>query len=77
MHGNVYEWCSDWYGEYDEYSVTDPSGLATGLKRVKRGGCFGTGAGIIRSANRVSDVPSSRHDINGFRVALSTSEIPK
>ena len=77
MHGNVFEWCSDWYGEYDEYSVTDPSGLATGLERVKRGGCFGIRAERARSASRVSDVPSSRRDNTGFRVALSTSGFPK
>jgi len=40
MHGNVYEWCLDWYGEYPSGKVKDPSGPTEGEKRVARGGCF-------------------------------------
>ena len=40
MHGNVYEWCLDWYGPYPSGEVKDPPGAATGKKRVARGGCF-------------------------------------
>jgi len=40
MHGNVYEWCLDWYGLYPEGKATDPIGPSEGKKRVARGGCF-------------------------------------
>ncbi len=40
MHGNVYEWCRDWYGPYQGEEATDPTGPDEGDKRVARGGCF-------------------------------------
>ncbi len=76
MHGNVLEWCSDWYGEYPSGSVTDPIGPATGSSRVFRGGGWRFGAVVCRSANRNGLGPSARDRILGFRVALSSSGIP-
>ena len=70
MLGNVYEWCRDWYGSYPEGAVTNPTGLATGSRRVNRGGSWYNGARYCRSSNRSSNGPSGRNFILGFRVAL-------
>jgi formylglycine-generating enzyme required for sulfatase activity len=78
MAGNVWEWCSDWYGEYPEDAVlTDPFGPKEGSIRVLRGGCWYYEAALCRSANRFRYVPSSRGHDFGFRVALSSSGIPR
>ena len=71
MHGNVWEWCGDWDGQYPQGEVTDPTGTATGIFRVYRGGGWLTIAPACRSANRAAKLPDFRCDNLGFRVALT------
>jgi sulfatase modifying factor 1 len=68
MHGNVWEWCADWYGDYPGRDVTDPMGPSEGEKRVVRGGCWINFPAVCRSANRGSTVPLSWNFNFGFRV---------
>jgi formylglycine-generating enzyme required for sulfatase activity len=77
MHGNVWEWCSDWHGDYPEGAITDPAGPKNGSNRVFRGGCWYYGAAFCRSALRSGSDPSYSNDRNGFRVALSSNGIPQ
>ena len=77
MHGNVWEWCSDWYEEYPKGAVSDPTGPKEGSYRVDRGGGFGLEAAYCRSGVRSRIDPSARRSILGFRLALSSSGIPK
>jgi len=72
MQGNVYEWCSDWYGTYRASGVDDPPGPTAGSDRVLRGGGWVYVAGFCRSAFRRGDAPAGRNYDLGFRVAFSS-----
>ncbi len=71
MHGNVMEWCSDWYGSYPIQPVNDPKGPGLGWRRVLRGGGWLSSGRHVRSALRSRGVSSSRLDGVGFRFVLS------
>jgi len=69
MHGNVGEWCQDWYGDYPSGSVTDPIGPVSGKYRSSRGGSFVNPASLVRSARRTPTRPGKRSSGLGFRPA--------
>jgi formylglycine-generating enzyme required for sulfatase activity len=71
MHGNVSEWCQDWYGSYPSGSVTDPTGPYSGSHRVSRGGGW-DGISVCRSAIRLWGRPGYRGSDIGFRVLRSS-----
>ena len=69
MHGNVYEWCRDWYGDYDLEHLVDPEGPNAGVNRVLRGGSWYYNARRLRSSCRYGYGPSIRFNFIGFRLA--------
>jgi hypothetical protein len=75
MHGNVEEWCYDWYGPYEQAQQKDPIGRVDGDFKVTRGGSHGTKVSFLRSANRLATLPEDKSWLIGFRVVMS--ELPK
>lgn len=71
MHGNVGEWCQDWYGQYPSRKGVNPKGPKSGEDKVVRGGSYKDGARSARSAARWYQSPSNSSKLVGLRVVLA------
>jgi formylglycine-generating enzyme required for sulfatase activity len=75
MHGNVYEWCNDWYGVYPAGKSSDPKGPQSGKIRLIRGGGWGSYANHCTSFGRSGYPPDERYSDLGFRIVRRTPKI--
>jgi formylglycine-generating enzyme required for sulfatase activity len=70
LHGNVAEWCHDWYARYEEAAATNPTGPEQGGRKVRRGGCYASSARRCRATDRLGVSPDCACALLGFRVAM-------
>ncbi len=74
LHGNLWEWCRDWYDDYPAGSVSDPQGPVSGSLRITRGGSWSDYGSDCRSAARAVSYPSQKSILVGFRVVLAPAQ---
>jgi hypothetical protein len=82
MHGNLEEWCWDWYGAYEGVSVENPTGPERGMFKVVRGGSYQEGGRYLRSASRWASLPDEEESGYvgvpwiGFRIVRNAPSEP-